>query len=534
MSSRVSFVVVGAALALAACGGFGSSEDPVTTPTPSPDGGTTGADGGVDPVGTDGARGITMTAGETGKNVFLMQTKTVAVPVKLVRQSASVGAVTVTVKNLPKDATADALTIPAGAVDGTLTLHAAATTPQGLVSLDLVATESVTNGASAAAKLATFVRGLPGTLDTTFGAGGIVKEVFTVAGSSVSDARVLKTGAIILAGQRVNNLTLARYTESGTMDAAFAGGGVLNLAALQGGLFLDVQEGKTPAESFVSATGGAGSTVPLSRATLDGVLTTTFATTGTANVTLGLGFCNATQTIALPDGKALLLTVHSGATKVVVVSRWKTDGTLDATYGVNGLCQLTGSGTGSTVAGAASMLPRPDGSVQVAMSTANGQGFIKGCTVSGMLDTTIGATADHFVSTVPSVRASRSADGGIVFLGSTSWERMNALLVPDTTIGTNGTVATSPIQDATSVLPQPDGGVVIGGMGTNGGAFTLVRYAKNGLLDPAFGVAGVATIELTATNNATLSKLVTQPDGRILALGTQFETADGAIARIWP
>ena len=84
-------------------------------------------------------------------------------------------------KNLPAGVTADALTIAAGANDGTLTVHAASTAPQGLTSLDLAAVESVPNGASATAKLDTFVRGLPGTLDTTFATEGIFKNVFASA-----------------------------------------------------------------------------------------------------------------------------------------------------------------------------------------------------------------------------------------------------------------------------------------------------------------------------------------------------------------
>jgi uncharacterized delta-60 repeat protein len=534
MSSRASFaIVMVATFGLAACGEFGS-DNPTTATPPDPDAGTPTPDGGLPPVGGEAMRGITLTVGEAGKTAFVMQSKTATVPMKLERRNGSVGAVLVTVKGLPTGATADPLTIAAGANEGTLTVHAASTTPQGAFSLDLTAVEQVANGASATAKLAAFVRGLPGTLDTTFGTGGIIKEVFTVAGSGVTDARVSKTGSILLAGRRVNTLTMLRYSESGVVDATFAGGGNLNLATSQGGLFLDVQEGKTAADSFISATGGFGSTVPLARTTLDGTLVTTFATTGIADVTLGLGVCNGAQTVALPDGKSLLLTVHSGAMRLSVVSRWKADGTLDGTYGVSGLCQLTANGTGSTSAGAGTMIPRPDGSVQVAMSTADGKGFVKGCTAIGALDTTIGATVDHLVLTSPSVTAARAANGGIVFLGPTSWWRMSSALSPDTTIGTNGDVGISPLQDATSLLTQQDGGVVVGGMGTNAGAFTLVRYQANGLLDPAFGVAGIATIEVTATNSATLSKLVAQPDGRILVLGTQFETADGFMARIWP
>ena len=86
MSRHASFAIVVAMLGgLAACGGFGSSDS--STPTDTPDAGGPTADGGLDAVGGEAARGLTLAVGEAGKTVFVMQGKTATAAVKLVRRS---------------------------------------------------------------------------------------------------------------------------------------------------------------------------------------------------------------------------------------------------------------------------------------------------------------------------------------------------------------------------------------------------------------------------------------------------------------
>jgi uncharacterized delta-60 repeat protein len=524
-------------LGLSGCGGFGSGDETAPPPTTTtPDGGTPTPDAGIDPVGGQAALGITLTVGDAGKQSFVMQTKTAAVPVKLVRRSGSVGPVTITVSKLPKDATADPLTIPAGALDGTLTLHAASTTPQGLSSLDVLATESVPNGASASATLDAFVRGLPGTLDTTFADGGVFKTVFASATSSASDAHILKNGSIVVSGHRTNTFALARFTEAGVLDTTFAGGlGRANIGSGQGDVFLDVHEGATPADGFVSALAFGTITPRVFRTKLDGINDIAFNGTGEASVTLGLGNANGIQTIALPDGSALVLSRHLGTSKAGVVSRWLANGTLDTSYGTSGTCQLTGSGTGSEVNGVSGMFLQPNGSVRVVLSLASGSGAIKACTATGAPDSSIGGAApDYFRLAPPSAYAAPYFDGGMVFLGASSWGRINAAFIGDTGIGSFGSVATTPeIASPTSMVTQADGGVLVAGTGSTQGTFAVLRFLKNGTRDPDFAVAGLATITV-ATNGATLTKVVAQPDGRLLLLGRQDDNFDGVIARIWP
>jgi len=534
MSRHASFAFVVAMLGgLAACGSFDSS-DP-SAPTNTPDSGGPTADSGLDAVGGEAARGITLTAGEAGKTVFVMQGKTATAAVKLVRRNGSVGPVAVTVKNLPTGVTADALTIAAGANDATLTLHAASTAPQGLTSLDIAAVESVANGASATAKLDAFVRGLSGTLDTTFGTEGVFKNVFASGTSGASDARILKNGSIVISGHRTNTFTLVRLTPAGVLDTTFGGGaGRANIGGGQGELLLDVHEGASTADSFISALAVGAITPSLMRSSLDGLAATAFGGTGQVPVVLGLGNASGVQTIASPDGTALVLSNHFGTTKAGVVSRWKPDGTLDTAYGSAGTCQLTGSGTAGEVSGTSRMFPQPSGGVRVALSLGSAGGAMKGCSASGAVDTSLGTVPDYFRAVPGSIDATPYFDGGILFLGGSAWGRVNAAFLVDTGLGNFGSVTTTPeIPSAVSVVGQTDGSVIVAGTGVATGTFVVMRFKATGIRDPDFATAGVATITV-ATNNATMTRMVAQPDGRLLLLGRDDDMFDGVIARIWP
>ena len=530
MSRRASFaIVVAATLGLAACGEFGSDSG-AATPS-DPDAGTT-PDSGLPPVGGGATRGITVTAGEAGKTAFVMQSKTTTVPIKLDRRSASVGPVLITVTGLPKDATVDPLTIAANAVDGTLTVRAASTTPQGTLSLDVTALEQVPNGASGTAKLAAFVRGLPGTLDTTFGTNGVVNDVFGASDSTATSARITQDGSIVVSGRRATTLALARFTTAGVLDLTFAGGlGRASVGAAQGSLFLDIHEGKTPADGFISAVSSGTTSASVFRAKLDGLLNTTFGGTGSVSMTLGLGNYNGRQTSALADGTALVLTAHVGTTKAGVVSRWKANGALDTTYGAgSGVCQLTASGTSGTLNGVPRMFVKADGSARVVLSLADGTGAVKGCTPAGLLDTTLGSTPDYVVA-LPglSVDAAPYFDGGIVALRQTAWSRVNAAFVGDTALAN---VPLAPITSAVALITQADGGIVVVGAGDTANA-TLVRFKLTGLRDPDFGTAGVSPVSLSPIG-AIVYGMVAQPDGRILVFGSSSDHFDGVIARVWP
>jgi len=93
--------------------------------------------------------------------------------------------------------------------------------------------------------------------------------------------------------------------------------------------------------------------------------------------------------------------------------------------------------------------------------------------------------------------------------------------------GQNGTLAASDVPDAVAI--QANGQAVIGGTHTESGQFSstsvfgLARFNADSSLDPAFGTGGVLTTRIQG--NDSVSLLVIQPDGKILAIGTSQNAA---------
>jgi uncharacterized delta-60 repeat protein len=515
----------------AACTGFDGAEGGTTPPAP-----TARPDGGPGPVPGEAERGLEVTVGAPKATAFVMQGRALALPVKLTRRGITTGAVTVTVTKLPKGLTADPLVIPAAAVEGTLTLHAATApaTDQGPSVLDVAAVEAGAQGAGASTKLSAFVRGTPGALDTTFGDAGAVLHAYGSDAKAV-DAKVTSGGSILIGLRRVTNVALSRFTGAGLIDTTFAGGGTTNIGSSQSSMLIDLYEPPAPAKGFIYALETGAGVPTLFRTHLDGSLDTHFNGSGKVTVDDGLGLSGASQgsaVIALPDGKALVLAGHQ-ADPGTVVTRWNSNGSLDDTYGNAGTCQLSGTGI--------RMFLRPGGAVFVFLRTGPSGGVMKGCTASGAPDTTIGSSPEYsYAFDASAVDVARTPDGGFAFLENTvvgagapyaAWSRVNASFVRDTSIGSFGSLQT-PLSEATGFLVQADGGALVAG--ALGPDFKVLRYTSKGLLDPDFGVAGTATLSIGGFM-ATLSKLVAQPDGRVLAIGKHDNgTFDAALVRFWP
>lgn len=136
------------------------------------------------------------------------------------------------------------------------------------------------------------------------------------------------------------------------------------------------------------------------------------------------------------------------------------------------------------------------------------------------------------------VEVASTADGGMVVLSSTvdgtlQWRRFSAALALDSSIGTAGTVAAGlPFLERAGLVVQPDGRVLVGA--AEDADFKVKRFLPTGAPDSTFAALGTLVVPVAGTNTAELSRLVRAPDGRVVAIGLQYNTADGAIARFWP
>jgi uncharacterized delta-60 repeat protein len=509
------------------CSTFSSDAD---APAPvAPEADASASPDATDPVMGVPDRGLTVVVGDPKATAFVMQGGSLGLPVKLTRRPSSAGAVDVTVAKLPADVTADALTIPEGATDGTLTLRAKPTSVQGgPVTLDVSALEKGPLGTGATTKLTAFVRGGRGALDTTFAAGGENLHVFG-AGSEATfyDAKLMAGGAIVTTSRVLSQSVLNRFTSAGVLDATFApgsGGGTAILMGSSGSTRVDLFEPPSPAKSFIWALESGGARPTLFRRNIDGSPDLGFNATGSISIEDGLGgIAQGMEVIALPDGKALVLVSHASGGSAV--SRWNPDGSLDTSYGTGGVCR---------VADASRMRRRAGGGVLVFGGTPS---LVRGCTAAGINDTIIGTSPDYALS-IPGQDWSALPDGGLVFLANVAaqspysyWHRFSATLVKNTAIGTLGDVGC--FAKAESIMAQVDGGLLVAA--SIDSDFVISRFTAAAKGEAAFGENGTATFKIaTGGGQAHLVKLVEQPDGRVLAIGSNDYGFDAAFLRFWP
>lgn len=218
-------------------------------------------------------------------------------------------------------------------------------------------------------------------------------------------------------------------------------------------------------------------------------------------------------------------------------------GSLDAGYG------LAGNGTvivsfGGTDEEARAVALQPDGKAVV-----GGYAYVAGVQKfallrlepDGLLDASFGSNGIVTTAFAPSNWDSINAlaiqqDGKIVAAGGYSafaLARYNADGSPDNDFGFRGAVRTSAgisQSAAYGVAIQSDGKIVAGGWsdqsGSAGGApygarFTLIRYNRDGSLDPTFGSGGISRT-LVAGYTATIRAIAIQPDGKIVTAGYAY------------
>jgi uncharacterized delta-60 repeat protein len=181
-----------------------------------------------------------------------------------------------------------------------------------------------------------------GTLDTTFSGDGKVITDFTPVGGARGAAVVLQSdGKLVAAGSAGYGdigyaeqlFALARYNPDGTLDVTFSDDGrtTTNLKpryVSAGGL--DLQ-----ADGKIVAAGAAGRRFALTRYNADGTLDRTFS--GNGKVIAPFGSEGGVSAVAFQaDGK---IVAAGGASdwQVFALARYNPDGTVDATFGENGI-----------------------------------------------------------------------------------------------------------------------------------------------------------------------------------------------------
>lgn len=332
-----------------------------------------------------------------------------------------------------------------------------------------------------------------GTLDPTFGSGGVVAQ--DLFGENVARAVALQPdGKIVVGGfhrASSDDFTLRRLNPDGSADASFGSSGQV-VTTIASGSGRDVVEtvavqpdGKIVAAGFAFT--GTRDDLALARYDPDGSLDATFGVGGTLTTAIGSYRTVAEDVVLQPDGKIVAVgwAEDNPSLRTFALARYLADGTLDAGFG--------GAGTVATPSGAWSnaAVLQPDGKLVVA-----------GVWMTGGYDFAL---------------ARYDIDGSL-----------------DPGFGSGGSV-TAPIggsSSAQAVVLQPDGKIVAAGLSDDPpfGFHELALARFHGGATPACGVDGDGDGVCDAIDNCALIANPTQANGDADALGDACDPCTNRVA----
>jgi uncharacterized delta-60 repeat protein len=277
-----------------------------------------------------------------------------------------------------------------------------------------------------------------GTLDTTFGTGGLTTSITAFGGIGGGGLALQSNGDIVVVAGSLNPSAMARFTSSGKLDTTFGSGGQVNLqygtptqVAIQSNgkiLVTSGLSGKLVFFPFPNAQAGS-----ITRYNSNGSVDMTFGAAGTAATV-----ASASALVLQSDGKIL---VGGGLTSKVNapgtandvgfgIVRYKPNGTLDTAFGTGGVA-VTDFGVTATCTGAYAVAVQSNGDIVAGGAAGN---TIEGSFISssfglsrytstGQLDTTFG-TGGITITSVASGEISWvnamaiQSDGKIVVTGN--------------------------------------------------------------------------------------------------------------------
>ena len=380
---------------------------------------------------------------------------------------------------------------------------------------------------------------IDGTLDSSFGIGGIVKPQtsFIRAVALQNDGKIL---AAFVGG-------VARYNSEGALDGSFGNAGVIRSPS--GGAYaIDLQ----PDGRIV-----AMATPFIRRYNANGSPDTSFGTGGTVTVLNGVANFFALQS----DGKIVAGGYYdAGTNDDFFLVRYNPNGSADVA-GFKGGIVTTDIGSRSLSGNAVAI--QPDGKIVVAGIAFNPhpkptdypgsptdfrQFAVVRYNPDGSLDNTF--HGDGKVTTAFALKAEAQdigvqPDGKIVVTGfaysqqpgTFDWAiaRYNRDGSLDSTFSEDGKLTLNPNTysgSVTSLVISADGKLIIGGYstsGSNSGGFTLLRLNADGSLDGSFGNGGIVTTVIGPGSEIWAMSI--DAADRIVAAGNSGGGANFALAR---
>ncbi len=389
-----------------------------------------------------------------------------------------------------------------------------------------------------------------GSLDLSFYGSGKVTTDFNNVADGGTAVVIQPDGKIITVGYTPANnsyaYALTRHNEDGTLDTSFGGTGKVITDFATGydyaATVLVQPDGKIVAAGTKFSAGHQDNS--LIRYNSDGTLDITFGVGGKVQNSVGVADGGINSIKLQADGKIVAsgISTNSSFSRDFAITRYNTNGTLDATFGTGGIVMFDFNNSYDFPF---AMEIQTDGKIIVGGSTGQDPvydfGMIRLDTL-GAIDPTFGtggmAITDFGRPDEWANALTIQPDGKIIQCGYSGSPYQIALArflddgTPDTTFNTTGKVLTSVSTHAegNAIALQTDGKIVVAGeawIGSNH-EFCIVRYNIDGLADTTFGTNGSVTTDF-GTNGDKAKGVAIQTDGKIVAVGGT--SIDFAIAR---
>jgi uncharacterized delta-60 repeat protein len=389
-----------------------------------------------------------------------------------------------------------------------------------------------------------FVVSTPGAgTDGSFGTGGVA---FSNLGDSESEVRAMVVqpdGKILVAGFSNHNSTyfdfaIARYLPNGTLDPTFGTGGVVQtdfgVNRLDRVRALALQaDGKIVAVGEAAMVNQSDHSFAVARYLTDGTLDTTFDVDGLATDDFGQYRDQADGVVVLPDGK-IVVSGRAGTSSNnadFALLRLLPDGTPDSTFDGDGrvVTPTDVIDTDSATYQGRDFRRLTDGRLVVS-HVYNNTLTIARYLPNGGLDPAFGTGGIHETQ-IPNFTAfglSIQNDGHILVPGvSYRANEPYAAVVRylpngtlDESFGTGGLALAMDSSNGSlrTALTQPDGSILAAGQQSF--QTTLIKFRPDGTSDSSFGTAG--SLQLVDFNQGEGYAMAVGPDGRVLVAGSGY------------
>ena len=369
-----------------------------------------------------------------------------------------------------------------------------------------------------------------GLLNPGFGTNGLVYTPFASGSHDEAHAVAIQhDGRIIAAGKSEGKFAAARYWSNGALDSTFGTAGKVT-TDMYGGNGAYAALVQPDGKIVIIGTGYVGQ-FGLVRYDTSGALDATFA--GSGWTMEGLGYpCYAYGAALQADGKIIVAgRVALGGNDDILVMRFNTNGSLDGTFGSSGIVETDFGGNEE----AYGVAIQSDGRIVVVGSNYNADFLVVRYRSNGTIDSTFGTNGKVLTPVGTgydnAYAVAIQADGKIVVAGyaTSVWSNFGVVRydtsgVLDPTFSGDGITTTwfgYGHDIAYSVAIQLDGKIVAAGTvtdSTGGYNYGVVRYNSDGALDNTFGSGGTASTDLGSVldyGNA----MAIQSDGKIVVAG---------------